>query len=596
MSSNSNLEIVNLDFATLKNNLKTFLANQDKFNDYDFDGSNMSVLLDLLAYNTYMNSFYLNMVASEMFLDSAQLRDSVISHAKELNYLPRSFQSSAAKVDIKVTPAVSTQTVTLLKGTSFTSRVGSNTFTFVVNQNYSNTTSNSSFSFNNIDIYEGELISETFVYTANSTLPQIVVSNPNVDNRSLEVYVYEDNGNTILTYTRGTTFLGLNANSQVFFVQPARNDRYEIVFGNGTQGRRPKDGSVVVIGYRACNGELPNGASVFATNSTVDGHSNVQITTVASATGGLIHETIQSIKKNAPRAFQTQERAVTASDYKIILQNQYPEIESINVYGGEDADPPQFGRVFICVDLENSDGVPSYKKDIYKEFIKSVTPLSIDPIFIDPDFIYLDMQSNIKYNLNTITTTENSLLTLVNNKIQVFNQENLNNFGVTFRFSKLISEIDATDKSIVSNETTVIPFKEITPSVTSNNTFTITFNNALLNQFTEESTTVHRAQDLHAVFSSTFIYRNQTCRFEDDNNGNIVIVAITSDNHTIIETIGTVDYLSGKISIQNFKPTSYSGAMRVQVVTDSNDIVASRNDKIRIRPTDISLTATSVRE
>lgn len=595
MSANTNLELVNLDFTTLKNSFKNYLRSQDKFSDYDFDGSNISVLLDVLAYNTYLNSFYLNMVSSEMFLDSAQLRDSVISHAKELNYVPRSFQSASARVNITVTPSSSVDFVTMLKGTSFTSRVGGNTFTFSVNENLVQSSNTNSFVFENVDLYEGDLVSESFVYTSNTSTPQVVLSNPTVDTRSLEVYVYEDNGTNILTYQRGSTFLGLNANSQVFFVQPSRNDLYEIVFGNGTQGREPKNGSIVVVGYRICSGELPNGASVFSPNGVIDGHANVQVTTVSSASGGLIHETLQSIKKNAPRAFQTQERAVTASDYKIILSTQFPEIESLNVFGGEDADPPQYGRVFVCVDLRDADGVPEYKKTIYRNYLRTVTPLSIDPVFIDPDFLNLRIESNVKYNLNTINITESSLSTLIFNKIQTFNEVNLDQFDVTFRYSNLVSDIDDTNTSILSNETLVYPYKEITPLTTANNTFVINFYNKLYSDYTEAASTTHRSQDVHSVYSSTFTYNSQTCRLEDDNAGKLNIVAISGDSHIILTTVGTVDYETGRLVVENFRPDSYSGPMKIFITTDSNDVNALRNTIVRIRNTDIVVTLESQR-
>lgn len=597
MSSNSNIELVNLDFATLKNSLKKYLANQDKFSDYDFDGSNMSVLLDLLAYNTYINSYYLNMVTSEMFLDSAQLRESVLSHAKELNYLPRSFQSASARVNLIVTPTTSVNDVTLLKGTSFTSRIGDNTFSFVVDENLIQANNVAgTFTFSDVDIFEGELISETFVFNSNTILPQVVISNPTVDLRSLEVFVYEDNGETILNYTKGTTFLGLVSNSQVYFVQPARNDLYEIVFGNGTQGRQPKDGSTIVVGYRACSGELPNGAAVFSTNDTIDGHANIQVTTVSFASGGLVHESLQSIKKNAPRAFQTQERAVTASDYKIILQTNFPEIESISVFGGENADPPQYGKVFISVDVTDSDGVPQFKKDIYREFIRTVTPLSIDPVFINPEFMYLEINSIVRYNLNNVSITENNLKTLIENKIQIFNELNLDDFDVTFRYSKLVSDIDSVDSSILSNQTNVALYKEITPLTSEENTYTLNFYNSLDNRFLEALPAVHRSQEFHSVMTTPFIFDNQTCMIADDHAGILNIYAISGTNHVLIKPIGTVNYQTGRVLIAKFQPSSYpAGSIRVKVRTRENDVNALRNNILRIKTSDINVFVVSNR-
>jgi hypothetical protein len=597
MSSNSNIELVNLDFASLKNSLKKYLANQDQFKDYDFEGSNMNVLIDILSYNTYMNSFYLNMIASEMFLDSAQIRDSIMSHAKELNYLPRSFRSSQATVNITITPSIATDTVTILKGTSFTSRVGSNTFTFVTNDNVVINSDVGVFVANNISLFEGELVSETFTYDFSNTVAQMIISNPTVDTESIEVYVYEDNGQTVIPYTKGTTFLGLQSNSQIFFIQPARNDRYEIVFGNGTQGRQPKDGSVVVVGYRVCNGELPNGAAIFAPDDAIDGHSNVVVTTLLAATGGSIHETNQSIKKNAPRFFQTQERAVTVSDYRVALQTQFPEIQNISVYGGEDADPPQFGRVFISVDLQNADGVPAYKKQIYKDYVKTITPLSIEPVFIDPEFMYVEVSTNVRFNLNTIQIPQGSLESLITNKIQIYNQINLNSFEATLRYSKLVADIDSADSSIISNETNTVLYKEITPSTVQENTYALNFYNVLEQIFKQQASVVHRSQDLHAVYSTPFVYENQLCRIEDDNVGRLSIVAITGDNHQRIKFIGSVEYNTGKVIIEKFRPSAFSGgAMRIYVVTKENDVNGLKNNILTIKPTDISVTTVGVRE
>ena len=595
MSSNSSLEIVNLDFFTLKNNLKKYLADQDQFKDYDFNGSNMSVLLDVLSYNTYINSFYLNMAVSEMFLDSAQIRDSVISHAKELNYLPRSFQSATASVNITITPSTPVDTVTILKGTSFTSRVGSNTFSFIVDENLVLSSTSGVFTANGVSLLEGDLVSETFIYDSSREL-NFVISNRTVDTRSISVFVAEDNGENVLEYTRATSFLGQKANSQVFFVQAARDDRFEVVFGNGIQGRLPKDGSAIVVSYRVCSGELPNGAAIFSPDSTIDGHANVIVTTVSPAAGGFVSENLQTIKKNAPRAFQAQERAVTASDYKVALQTQFPEIESINVFGGEDADPPQYGRVFVCVNLQDSAGTPSFKKQIYREYVRTITPLSIDPVFIDPEFMFIEIESLVRYDLNEITISENSLRSLVENQIQVFNEQNLNDFGVTFRYSNLVGVIDGADESVLSNETSVLLYKEITPSTITENNFIVNFYNELDNPFLEAVASTHRAQDVHSVFSSPFTFENQLCRIEDNNAGVLNIVAITGDSHVVLKPIGSVDYLTGRVVIEKFLPSSFPpGPIRIEVITKDNDISAQRNNILRIKPSDISVSVLGIR-
>ena len=348
MSANTSISLTSLDFETYKSELKAFLKAHPNFSDYDFEASNLSVLLDVLALNTYQNGFYMNMIGNEMFLDSAQLRDSVLSHAKELNYLPRSFKSAEAVLDVTITSADPTKkNITIPKGTGFVSRVGSNTFIFTTDQNYVLTSSNSVFT-EQLTVYEGDYITDSYIASDRGSL-HYVISNKQVDLDSLKVVVVEDNGANTIEYTRSTSLFDLDDSDTVFFVQPSTNERYEVVFGDGIIGRKPKNDSAVILEYRISNGQLPNGARVFRTAGTIDGESNVAITTVSAATLGDVFESIDSIKFNAPRAFTTQERAITAEDYENILRLNFPEINAVAAYGGEDAVPPQYGRVYISV-------------------------------------------------------------------------------------------------------------------------------------------------------------------------------------------------------------------------------------------------------
>ena len=589
--ANGSINLVNLDFNNLKSSLQSYLSGQSKFQDYDFDGSNMSVLLDLLSYNTYINSFYLNMVASEMFLDSAQLRDSVISHAKTLNYTPRSFRSATARINIAVTPsaASNTTTVTIPRGTSFTSKVGSNTYTFTLPDNYVVTGStNGTFTAANVEIKEGVLVTDTFIFNSQSADQRFVIANPTVDTTSLRVYVTENNGSNVLTYTQANSYLNIDSTSQVFFLQSAESDLYELVFGNGTQGRAPAHGAVVSAVYGVGNGELPNGCALFSSDDSIDGHTNVAITTVSTATGGLVHETTHSIRKNAPRYFQTQERAVNASDYKTLLQLAHPEINAIHVYGGEEEEPPRYGKVVISLDIADSDGVSENNKIVYQKFLKERCPLTIDPVFVDPEYINLEVGSVITYNVNTLTSSEKDLIASVKSKIRVFNELNLNDFNTTFRYSKLVENIDSVSTSIVSNNTEVIAYKALNPALNNPVPFTVRFNNKLK---TLNST--------NAITSTFFTYDGNLCRLEDDGNGVIRIVSVETEgtDPTTVLDVGTVDYVTGIVFINGLNISSYEGPyIKLRALTDSYDIDAALNNIIRIQDEDISVTANGIRQ
>ena len=597
--ANESINLVNLDFNALKSSLKTHLSGQAAFQDYDFDGSNMAVLLDLLAYNTYINSFYLNMVASEMFLDSAQLRDSVISHAKTLNYTPRSFRSAAARINIAITPSLSsnTTTVTIPRGTSFTSKVGSNTYTFTLPDNHVITgSSNGVFSVSNVEIKEGVLMTDTFIYNQTSTDQRFIISNPTVDTTTMRVYVTENNGSNVLSYIQANSYLNIDSTSQVFFLQSAENDLYEIVFGNGAQGRPPSHGAAVSAVYGVGNGELPNGCALFSSDDAIDGHTNVAITTVSTATGGLVHETTQSIRKNAPRYFQTQERAVNATDYKTLLQLAYPEINAIHVYGGEEEDPPRYGKVVISLDIADSDGVSESNKTVYQKFLKERCPLTIDPVFIDPDYLNLEVYSIVTYNVNTITVSENDLISTVKSKVRVFNEQNLNDFNTTFRYSKLIESIDSVSTSVLSNGTEVIAYKALNPVLNSPTPFTVRFNNKLkvLN-----SAYIHPYVSNHAVTSTYFTYNGALCKLEDDGNGVMRLVSLETQDgqHVTVINVGTVDYDTGTVFINGLNISSYEGPyIKMRAVTDLHDIDATLNNIIRIKDEDIFITANGIRQ
>ncbi len=624
--ANSSIVLTQLDFDSYKDSLKTFLRSQDRFKDYDFDGSNLSVLLDVLSYNTYQNAFYLNMVSNEMFLDSAKLRDSVISHAKELNYLPRSFRSSSAVIQLVITSTnAEKRSIVIPKGTSFTSRVDDFTYNFSTTENYvitNRTPSGSNFVYESepIRIYEGNYLSDT--YTVNYDRPLVYkISNKRVDIESLSVTVFEDNGTTVQTYKRATSLFGHDGNSKVFFLQPGIGDTYEVVFGDGVVGRKPKNNSACIIEYRTCNGELPNGAFKFINTARIDNEPNVVIETITAASDGAVAEDLNSIKYNAPRAFTTQERAVTSEDYENLLKANFPEINAVVAYGGEDATPPQFGRIFLSIDLDEVDGLPKIKEAEYKRFLRSRSSVAIEPLFVSPDYTYLYVNTNIKYNINLTGLNPEDIRTFVIDSILNHASTNLNNFGRTLRYSRFIRDIDSAEASIISNETKIELIKYLTPVlsttvtgsatttsgslvslatsgvVSSGQNVTIDFKNALQNDIPGKGSE-YLTGDIHVVSSSTFTYNGlSNCRLEDDGDGVMRIVNTSGTNNRTILDIGTVDYDTGIIRINNFNITNYTGtSLKIYAKPRTLDITSVQNVILNILENDVDVTIEQIRE
>lgn len=588
--ANSSINLVDLDFNSLKSSLKSYLSSQAKFQDYNFDGSNMSVLLDVLAYNTYLNTFYMNMVASEMFLDTAQLRDSIVSHAKELNYVPRSFRSAQANVNISITPSTTVTSVVIPAKTGFTSRVGSNTFNFVTKESIAITTSNNGVYYaNSIPLYEGSYTTDTFVKNSAIENQRFILNNPTIDTTSIEVTVSENSGANVYVYTQAFSLFGVVSNTNVFFVQPAENEQYEVVFGDDVSGRTPRNGAIIDITYRVCNGELPNGADTFINNSSIDGHSNVSITINTEATNGSVSESNTSIKYNAPRSFQAQERAITESDYETLLIREFPEIQAISVFGGEKEDPPQYGKVFISVDITNSDGIPELNKTIYNNYLRDKVPLGITTEIINPDFIYLNVITSVNYNYNITTLSENQLSTKVLTAITNFNDTYLNNFNANFRYSNFVTAIDNADISILNNDTFVYPYYLLQLSSNTNTGFSFSFNTEVL--VTTPSDTVHSITADRGLFSSSFIANGLTSQIEDDGIGNIRLVRVTSDSHSEKSKIGTIDYTTGSIVISNLNVESFTGAgIKLYIKPVSLDYSTSLRNILKIKPEDVTVT------
>lgn len=570
--------------------------------DVNFDGATISVILDVLAYNTYQNAFYLNMVGSEMFLDTAQQRDSVVLRAKELNYVPRSFRSATANVNLVVSNVPNNPLLlTLPAGTSFTGKAGSNSYTFVTDTNVViNANTDGNFYINDLQIFEGTLVTDSFIvqpYTSTSYQP-FTLSNPTIDTQSLIVVSIENNGANTIPYFVSTSLLDLTGSSTVYFIQGGDNSQYQIIFGDNVVGRRPADQATVIAQYRTTNGQLPNGISAFTLNGSIAGSSNVVVTTVSPASGGDIGEDIDSIRYNAPRYYATQERAVTTADYESLLLSTYPEIEAISVYGGEDANPPQYGQVFIAMKIYNLDFLPQAKINEYSSFLTTRAVLNIPPNFVEPDYLYASVNSVVKYNINQTSLQLADIETAVISTIQTYSQTSLEDFNTSLLYSRFTSDIDATDPSIISNQTTYTLMKKLVPTIGVAKNYTISFNNEIDVDLIQRPL-IHPTLAEHYVESSYFTYNGIKVRMEDDSVGNLRIIQSQADgyDHTILSSgFGTIDYANGIITISGFAPSAFEGdAIRIYAKPKTLDTMSSLNVIYEIPNDEISVTAVGVR-
>ena len=583
------LDISQLDFDGIKNNLKTFLSQQDEFTDYNFEGSGMNILLDVLAYNTHYLGYNANMLANEMFLDSADQRSSVVSLAKQVGYTPKSATSSTAKIDVVVNNA-SGASLTMSRGTKFTTTVDGTNYSFVNNADISISPSDGVYKFSNLNIFEGTYLN--YKYTANtSDIDQrFIIPNDFVDTATLTVKVQESSSDsTTNTYKLASGITGIDSTSKVYFLQEVENGRYEVYFGDGVLGESIKDGNIVILDYITCNLDESNGATSFTLSGTVGGFANVTITTLNNAANGSGPETIKSIKYNAPRDYSAQDRAVTAEDYKVLVKSLYANAQSVQVYGGEDAATPDYGKVYISIKAKSGSNLTEITKTGLVATLKSFSVASVTPVIIDPETTFIILTTTFKFNSNLTTKDVSTLSTNVLNAISTFNTDTLENFTGVFRYSILGKTIDDSDTSILSNITKVKMYKNITPTLSSGLKYTLSFNNALFNPHSGHNTAAG------GIISSTgFKINNDDSLSEhfldDDGNGNVRVYYLNGTVRVYTSsTFGTVDYATGEIILTSANITSISNVdgaastiIRVTVSPDSNDIIPVRNQVLSI--------------
>ena len=576
MSANTYLNVTEVDFADIKSNLKSYLQSQTQFNDYDFEGSNMSVLLDVLSYNTHYNAFYTNMLANEMFLDTAQQRDSVVSRAKELGYITRSARGASANVTLTFTGVSNAiSEFALPKNTTFTTSINDRTFTFVTPE--TNIIKNISNAFSKaITITEGTPVTQEF--TVNDASPiKYVIPNENVDTRSIRVTVKESassSANTI--YTQATNIREVNNQSAVYYLQETHDKQYEILFGTGSLGKPVVNGNVIQIEYRVCHGIQTNGANTFSIDnlSVAPSYTSTNLSVNSVARGGVEIESVDSIKFNAPRNYKIQNRAVVAKDFERIILNENTNLSSVIAFGGEEAEPALHGKVFIAIKPQGELIPTATLKDEIKNSIKTRTMLGIDPVIIDPTYLYVVPTITTYYDTLKANIGSGAIQALVRDAIVNFSKTNLEQFGQKLRYSRFVRSIDNTNEAILNNEAEFEIQKRFVPSTTTSSLIELQYHNAL---------------QPSSISSTAFTFNNFISRLDDDGLGNIRIFRFNEQKQKVFvnSTAGTVDYSTGKISINNFIVSAFDGIeIKVNANPANKDIVPVREQILIISSAD----------
>jgi len=586
------LQVTELDFDDIKNNLKTYMKNQTEFTDYNFEGSGLSTIIDLLAYNTHYLAMNANMAVNESFLDTATLRSSVVSHAKTLGYTPRSARAPVAYVDVTLN-SFTGGSATISKGTKFTTKVNDSTYGFVVNAAQTVSPVNGITRFVNLPIYEGTLVTAKYTVDSANLDKKYMVTDARADTTTLKVSVQNSVSDaTLTTYTLATDISQVTKTSDVYFLQEVEDGKFEVYFGDGVVGSKPTDGNIVILEYIVTNKDKANGASVFS-GTSVGGESDITVATLVSASGGAEPETIESIKYNAPLDYSSQGRAVTTQDYKTIVPQVYADTKAIQVWGGEDNNPPRYGQVYLAIKTQSGVNLTQAQKDSIVKLLDGYNIASVRPTIVDPEITKLRLTSNVKFDAKSTTNTATSIETIVTNVLTTYNNSDLQNFDGIFRFSKLSRLIDSADNSILSNITTLKIEKTIKPVLNTSSQYILDYSNALYNPHSG-----HNATMGGIVVSTGFTIagNSNTIFIDDDGNGNIrtyYLVGGTTRTY-LNSTAGTVDYSTGLVTLPSLTITGTSnsdGTVSVVVQPKSNDIVPVRNQLLEIDFTNTKVTA-----
>ena len=594
------VNFTNLDFDQIKTSIKDYLRSNSNFTDYDFEGSTLSTLIDVLAYNTYITSYNANMVSNEVFIDSATLRENVVSLARNIGYVPRSKTSATANISFFVdTTGLSTNpiTLTLKSGVVCTSSstFGSESYSFTIPSNITVPVVNGIALFENINVYEGTFITQNFTVDSNNQNQKFILDNANIDIKSISVLVRENASSTKYNkYNLSENLFNVGPRSKVFFIQEIEDQRYELIFGDGVFGRKLDNANFIEVSYVITNGEDGNGVSSFAYSGRIVDNNNRVVTSGISllstnsiSRGGMNLESVDSIKKYAPRIYASQNRAVTSSDYEAIVAKLYPETESLSVYGGEELDPPKFGRVYISIKPINSAFVSRQIKDNIKNSLRNYSVAGIVPEIIDLKYLYIEFSSSVYYNQN-LSPSSNFVRNLVSDNIVSYAKSSeLNKFGSRFKYSKFLKLIDDSHESITSNITKIAMRRDLKPNLNQFATYEICFGNAFHVGKTEGYNIKTSGFRLSSI--SDVIYMSDKPNL-DKRTGSLFFFKLNESGNPVIvkNNVGRVDYEKGEIIINPVNITSTSKSfgeefyIEISIPPKSNDVIGLQDLYIQL--------------
>ena len=582
-TANTYLELSEVDFSDIRTNLKSYLSTQTQFQDYDFEGSAISTLLDVLAYNTHYNAFYANMLANEMFLDTAQQRDSVVSRAKELNYLPISAKGSSANVTLTFNGVASTVgNFDIAANSTFSTTIDDITYTYVTPQAYTVVNNNNNF-VKEITITEGEPLQHR--WTVDTSAPvQYILPNHDIDVDSIKVVVQESATDTTkTTFTRATNIVAVSDTSTVYFLHETIDEKHEITFGDGILGKPVKNNNIIIVDYRVCNGTTTNGANTFSVGTVTAGasFSSVDLVLKSKATGGRELESVDDVKFNAPKNYETQNRAIIAEDFSRILLNENSDLSSVTSFGGEEREPAVFGKVYIAVKPLVEQYVTEARKNELKLSINDRTPIAVDPVLIDPEYLYVIPTVTVRFDEKTTTQTTDALVALVKAALVDYNTDNLNKFKKRLRFSRLTRAVDNVDKAIFNTEMTLSLQNRFVPDVNLSQQYILKFKNKLTKS---------------TLSSTQFTFDGYQAFFGDDGLGKVTIFRFDSALEKVIikDNTGTIDYDTGEVNIKAFQPTAFEGIeIKVDATPVNLDVVPTQETIIMIDSEAATISAVS---
>ncbi len=596
ITNKKRLRVTELDFDQIKENLKIFLKSQEEFRDYDFDGSGINILLDTLAYNTHYLAYNANMAINEMFLDTAALRSSVVSHAKLLGYEIQS--ARAAKAIINVSIRTNQAVITMPAGTQFTTTYDGTDYNFVTVNDIMKYKFGNSVNYDSIFVYEGTYVTTRYTVNTTDLEQRFLLRNNRADTSTLTVKVQNSSTDaTTVTYTKATDITQLNGDSNVYYLQEVEGGNHEIYFGDGVVSKAVEDGNIVLLSYVVTNKSEANGAFKFNPPSSIGGETNIEVSTVLRAEGGNEPETIQSVKLNAPLNYASQGRAVTTSDYEVLVRRLFPQTQAVTVFGGEEGsfDPslgvsatPEYGKVFISIKSTTGANLTSTQKSQLVTDLSSYTVASILPVIVDPDTTFIRLDIRYTYDTSATTKLSSDIDSSVNTVLVNYNSSTLQSFNSQYRASEVSRLIDESEPSILNNTTNVKLSKFFTPLLGTTTSYYIPFNNSLLHP--EDG---YLASIGGVVSSTGFKVGTDTVTeyfFDDDGNGNLRRYALVGTTRLYVDSqAGSIDYESGAIRINNINITAISNVdglastrIRIIVTPRSNDIIPVRNQILEI--------------